>query len=359
MPEHNIIKPQSTGSTVTVRQDFAEELSVGSDLSAVAAAAAAKAEIEARIVAARKWRRDDDLFREGILKSCRRPMFADIALYQKPVGRKKNADGKWEDAFVVDFSIRFIESALQHYGNVHIVSRIGYEDTDRALLTVQVIDVERNVGYSTDAMLEKVVERKEVKAGRKALGMRENSYGDTVYLVEATRDEFRNVMGTERSKLIRDSGKRLLPRDILDEARLVIDRTLADENARDPDAAKKKVLDRFAGLGISATMLKEYLERPIETLTVKDLNELGVLHNGLKEGDFSWSDVTRTKHEPAEGGGETSPQGGPKRSKLRDKVMALKPEGTPAPEAATAQQSFPQAAPAQDPELPPITTQEK
>src|SRR5262249_31607490 len=132
-------------------------------------------------------------------------------------------------------------------------------------------------------------------------GMRENSYGDAVYLIDATADEFRNVMGSERSKLLRDNGQRLLPRDILDEARALIDATLANENARDPDAAKKKILDKFAGLGVSATMLKEYLGRPIETVTVKDLTDLGALHAGLKDGEYTWADVMRAKAEPAEG----------------------------------------------------------
>jgi hypothetical protein len=302
MPDSQVIKPQPKGSTMSVRQDLAEEITVGADMSPTAAAAAAKAEIEARILAAHKWRRDIDQFRLAILKDCKRPGFAENALYHRPVGKKKNPQtGQWEEAFATNFSIRFIEDALQQLMNVHVVARIGYEDDTRALLTVQVIDVERNVGYSTDAMLEKIVERKEVKKGRTVRGVRENSYGDQVYLVDATKDEFRNVMGAERSKLIRDNGQRLLPRDILDECREQIERTVADASAKDPDAAKKKILDRFASLGISATMLKEYLGRPVETLTAKDIGDLAPLFNGLKEGDFTWADVMRSKSEAAEG----------------------------------------------------------
>jgi hypothetical protein len=335
MGDQSVLKPSQVGGTVTVRQDLTEEITVGADLAPSAAAAAAKAEIEARIIAARKWRRDVDQFREGILKDCRRPKFADIALYEKPVGKKQNPQtGEWEQAFAVNFSVRFIEDALQHWTNIHVTARIGYEDSDRALLTVQVIDVERNVGYSTDAMLEKIVERRSIPKSRQHRGMRENSYGDMVYLVSATKDEFRNVIGAERSKLLRDNGQRLLPRDILDEAREAIEKTLADETAKDPDSAKKKILDRFSqALGISATMLKEYLDRPLETLTPKDLQDLGVLFNGLKEGDFTWADVMRTKNEPAEGeGGKPSAEA--PRQKLRDKVMAqAKPpeQQTPTP----------------------------
>lgn len=313
------------GSTVTVRQDLAEEISVGGDMAPTAAAAAAKAEIEARILAARKWRRDVDQFREGILRDCRRPGFAEVGLYRKPVGRKKNASGEWEEAFAINFSVRFIESALQHWMNVHVTARIGYEDAERALLTVQAIDVERNVGYSTDVMLDKLIERKEVRGGRKARGVRQNSYGDTVYLVEATKDEFRNVVGAERSKLIRDNGQRLLPRDVLEEARAVIERTLTDANAKDPDSAKKKVLDKFASLGISAGMLKEYLGRPIETLSARDLTDLAPVYSGLQDGAFTWADLVRTKTEDGEESADK-----PKRKTARDTIMETPSFSVPA-----------------------------
>lgn len=325
MPDNKAELVKATGSTVAVRQDLADEITVGRDMAPTAAAAAAKAEIEARILAAWKRPRDVDVFREGILKDCRRPGFADIALFHKPVGRKKNAEtGRWEDVFAVDFSVRFIESALQHFMNVHITQRIDYEDSDTMALTVGVVDVERNIGYSFQATLDKLVERKEIKAGRKARGMRENSYGDAVYLVEATKDEMRNVAGAERSKLLRDQGKRLLPRDILDECRDQIEKTIADTTAKDPDSAKKKVLDRFSALGVSPTMLKEYLGRPLETLTAKDLTDLAALYNGLKEGSYSWNEVMRVRNEPAEGEDkpDTAP---PAKGRARDKVLAQEP----------------------------------
>jgi hypothetical protein len=340
MSDASIIKAGQTGGTVTVRQDLSEEITVGNDLSVTAAAASAKAEIEARILTAKKWRRDEDQAREDILRRCKHPAAAESFLYSKPVGKEKDPEsGRWVEKKIVDVSIRFIEMAIAYWGNVAVTSRITHDDPRKSMLRVDVIDLQRNTGYSTESVQEKVVERREVKKGRSVLGVRENSWGDTVYLVEATKDEFRNVLGSERSKLIRDSGKRLLPKDLIDEAREMIDRTLADENAKDPDAAKKKVLDRFAALGVSALMLKEYLGRPLETLTVKDLSEMAGLYNGLKEGDFTWVDVMRMKQEPAEGEGEKPPAPAA-RTKVRDKIMQQPSFAEPA-----------EAAP--DPTLPP------
>jgi hypothetical protein len=335
MPDNQqIIKPGA--STVTVRQDLPDDVTIGREVATATAAAAAKADIEARIVAALRQPRNMDQFREDILLDCKRPRFAEIALYTKPVGRKKNAEtGKWEEAFAVDFSVRFIESALQHFGNYHVISRIEYETAEQVKLVVGVIDVQRNSGFSTEAVIDKLVERKELKQGRRSRGMRENSYGDVVYLVEATKDEVRNLVGAERSKLIRDNGKRLLPRHVLDECREFIDTTLADENAKDPDSAKKKVLDRFAALGISATMLLGYLGRPVETLTAKDLADIAPLYNGLKDGEFTWADVLRTKDEPAEGEAKPLPEKPPLKERLMKPPEQAKQQQPPPPKPET------------------------
>jgi hypothetical protein len=328
------IPAQTAGSSVTVRDTvLANEVSVSGDMAPTAAAAAAKAEIEASYVVALRNQRDIDTFRLRILKDCRRPGFADTALYHRPVGREKDpATGQWRDAFAVNFSIRFIESALMAWRNVHTTARITYEDGERALLTVKVLDLETNVAYSTDATIDKLIERKEVKKGRTARGVRENSYGDMVYLLEATKDEFRNLMGAERSKLIRDNGQRLLPRDVLDEARAAIDATVADQSAKDPDSAKKKILDKFGSLGITPAMLKDYLDgQSLESLTLDALQHLGAIYNGLKEGQYTWPDLLRVKDEPAEG--DTAKGLEPaKRTRLRDKILdkpeAPKPEET-------------------------------
>jgi len=321
MPDPNEIT--RTGGNVAMRQDaVGDEIAVQHDLAPAAAAAAARAREEARIAQAMKWRRDLDASRIAIIRDCRRPGYAQDAEYRKPVGKRKNPDtGKWEQVYIEGPSIRMIEGCLAHIGNLDIHADVIYDDEKKSVLRVSVTDLQNNVTYSTDAVLLKVVERREVRQGRKVLGMRENSYGDPVYLVEATPDEFRNVVGTERSKLIRDNGKRLIPYDILEEARAAVKATMADEAAKDPDAAKKKVFDRFNSIGVSVAMLKEYLDRPVETLTVADLQELAVVFNGLKDGEFTWPELMRTKEEPAEGE-EAKPE---PRPKLRDRILAQKP----------------------------------
>src|SRR5258708_6569465 len=70
-------------------------------------AAQAKAQIEARYVMAERHPRDLDVVRQRMLKECRRPVFAGVARYRKPIG--KGVEGP---------SIRFAEAAIRLMGNI-------------------------------------------------------------------------------------------------------------------------------------------------------------------------------------------------------------------------------------------------
>ena len=82
----------------------------------------AKATIQARYIVAMQRPRDIDDFRVRMLKHAKRPGFAALAEYAKPVGGGK----------VRGMSIRFVEAALREYGNVipEVVS--VYDDDDEA-----------------------------------------------------------------------------------------------------------------------------------------------------------------------------------------------------------------------------------
>src|SRR5262249_17904142 len=154
-------------------------------------------------------------------------------------------------------------------------------------------------------------------------GQRPNSYGDMVFLVDATADEFRNLYGAERSKLRRDNGQRLLPFHILAELREQIDKTLADETAQHPDPARNRVSDAFKAMGIGPDMLAAYLDKPTEQIAPNDINALRAIYVALKDGETTWNELMRLKTEPAEGESEPDKQ---RRSKVKDALLARAPK---------------------------------
>ena len=73
-------------------------------------------------------------------------------------------------------------------GNLDNQTSIIFEDNSQRVFSVCVTDLETNYSASLMVNVAKTVERKD-KRGRVVIDERQNKYGDTVYVVEATDDE--------------------------------------------------------------------------------------------------------------------------------------------------------------------------
>lgn len=254
-----------------------------------AAAAAAKAQIESRYIMAMRNPRDLDAVRVRLLKECKRPGFAGVAIYDKPIGR----DG------ITGPSIRFAEAAIRCMTNILAETTTLYDDSRRRIVQVSVTDLEANISYPKTVTIEKTVERRNSK-GRTVISERVNSYGDTVFIVEATDDEILNKENALISKALRNCALRVIPGDIVDEAIAQLQATRQAEFAQDPDAARKKMIDAFATLGVQPADLKNWLGRDLATASPAELDKLRGIFSAIKEGETSWSAVMENKREGIE-----------------------------------------------------------
>ncbi len=276
------------------------------ELAVAAMAAKAKAEIESRFVIAKHPanRRNVDLARTTILSSCKREAFARGAIYRKPVGGEKTVDG---------FSIRFAEEAIKAMGNISSDTMTIYEDEDRRIIHITVTDLESNTTYGDEVSISKTVERRKLKEGQVALSQRRNSYGDIVFLVPATDDDLLNKINAAKSKVLRNSGLRLVPQDILEEAWDAIVETMQNGGS-DPQKEKKRVVDAFMSLNINPGELERYLKHSLDTISPKELNELRNIYTAIKDEETTWGAVMETAapKKPAKNGpgddGDLGPQ---------------------------------------------------
>lgn len=306
--------PSDTGALVPAQ----EQQLARAETAASAIAAREEAAVKARYLMALQRPRDVDLVRQRLLKECQRPGFADVAMYAKPVGKQR----------VRGLSIRFAEAAIRHFTNVLTHVSVVFDDEKRRILHVSVIDLETNATYGEDVTLEKVVERRQPREGQEVIGQRVNTEGEVVYLVRATEDDFRNKQAAAVSKAIRNYGLRLIPGDILDECRATIERVKADRAAQDPDAEKKRVLDAFAGIGVSADRMKKYLGHPLEEISPAELVELREVYEAIRDGETTWAALMEERlGEASRDAGRTQP---PRKS---DRGGA--DGGSPAPSGAT------------------------
>lgn len=256
-----------------------------SEMSSTAMAAQAEASVKARYAVAIRQPRDLDEVREKILKECNRPLFAEQAIYKKPLG--KNVEG---------LSIRFVEAAIRCMTNLLTETMVVYDDQDKRVLRVSVTDLETNVSYFQDVTFEKTIERKKPQEGDVVLKKRRNSYGEYVCTIRARDDDdIINKQNALVSKAIRTLGLRHIPGDIADEAKAFCYKVQADKYAKDPDGARKALFDAFKTVGVSVPQIKLYLGHNADTLTEKELISLRGLYTAIKDGEATWEEATGNK----------------------------------------------------------------
>lgn len=259
-----------------------------SDPSAIAAAAAVKARIESAYMMALHKPRNFDQCRTKILEACKRPEFAQEVEFDRIQGKKYNPKTReWEDNHIRGLTIRFTEVALTAWTNILTESQMIYEDDHIRRVRVAVLDLEENVCFSHDIQFTKTVERSK-KKGREVVNERLNTYGKTVYVVKATADEIQNKENALVSKTLRNEGNRVVPEDIKREAIAVAKETILKEDAKDPAAAKKKVIDGFANLGIWPKDLEKYLKHSLDVITPVELQGLRAVYTSVKDGEATW-----------------------------------------------------------------------
>lgn len=251
------------------------------ELSTAVGAAEAQAEVQARYVMAVKMPRDIDVARARILKDCKRPRFAEAALYALPRG----------GTTITGPSIRMIEAVLRNWGNIYSKTLVTHDSADSRKIRNFVTDLETNVTFDEEMIVPKTMERKRIRDGVRALYTRQNHKGETLYILPASPDEVRQLQGAMVSRAIRNNGKRIIPADILGEAIDIVNDTRRSQTAQDPDKTRKDLADGFATLNISADDLKLYLKHPLDKCTPAELDDLRLLFVALREGNTNWHEV--------------------------------------------------------------------
>lgn len=261
------------------REEFgATQLQTVRETAATAVAAREKAAVEARYIMALQRPRSLERARQQLLDACKHKDFAEASWFVIP----NRGEG---------FTIRFAEEALRCVGNIYPEVMIVYENDEIRMFRVTVTDLETNLSYSTETIVQKTVERKQLKKGQVAVRERLNSYGDKVYLIEATEEETLVKQNAALSKAIRTNGLRLIPAWIKEEAKRAIFTTLENDVKEDFVAKRRKAIDAFVQLGITVQHLEQYFGKPIEQTTPSEITTLKPIYTALKDGETTWDQV--------------------------------------------------------------------
>lgn len=303
----------------TVRNEYSGlELQRSAELSAAASAAHCEAMVKARVVLAMQRPRDFDKARQKVLTACKRPGFAEVAIYAKPVGNKK----------IEGASVRLAETLAQAWRNIITDYTIVYDDQFIRKVHVVAMDVEENNTAGGELIIEKTVERSDPR-GRAVLSERTNVSGGKTFLIAATEDELKNKMNAEISKMKRNSTLALIDNDLVQEAMAVCKATMKDADAKNPDEAKRRVLDAFDEIGVSVDDVREYLGRNnLDSLTPAELADLRKAYAAIDSGESTWGQLVEMRD-----------------GQRKAKVTAPPPPAAPAASGSTAPAATPPPAP--------------
>jgi len=247
---------------------------------AMVLAAQLQAEVQAAVIQAERSPRDWDTVREKILRECKRTSFAKAARYNKPVGKG-----------VQGFSIRFAEACISAAKHIHTTTRTIWEDDEQRKILVKVWDAQEGVSYADEVTIEKTIERRTIPDGADVVRTRKNKSGDLLYILRATEDDLLNKVNAAKSKSIRNSGLRLVPGWLVEEAFQEIKLTLKTNDEKNPDAAKQEIFDAFGELGVQVADLKKFIGHDAQVLTPKELQTLRGLYMEIREGQTTMFEV--------------------------------------------------------------------
>ena len=249
-------------------------------------AAKAEAEAKARYAIAVARPRDEDAARQRILKACARPRFADAARYTKPLGGGKSAIG---------LSVRFAEEAARLWGNIHQDTYVLVDDEEKLVLHCVVTDLETNTSAGAPMIVPKYVERRQPRDGDEVLGVRQNSTGKQVYKIRANEDALLTKINALAAKLRRGLILQVLPADLKEEAMDFCAETVRRGDAKDPDAARKVMMDKFYGIGVPADELKRFVGKPLEQLQPAEVDHLRQVYAAISQGEATWQQFADRK----------------------------------------------------------------
>ncbi len=258
------------------------------------------AEIQASIIVAKRFPRNETEVYQRLLRSCARPSFADEAEYVFPRGGNRNCKHEWDwniekcskcgAAMVHGPSTYFMSEALRLWGNAEVGTEVLEDGTDFRTIRSWAWDKETNFRRFGDVTFDKVV-------------LRSGGAGGQSYYKDISQDEreMRELNNRHASVAERNAGLKILPRDFVEDALKMCRTTLLDRAAKDPEAERKTLAVGFGELSVSVEELERYLGHPLAGCSPKELATLRAIWKSIAAGEATWAQYAAPDAAP-EGG---------------------------------------------------------
>lgn len=274
-------------------------------------------EVQAAMIVAKRFPRDEAGSMERILTACTRQSLAEAAVYSFPRGGTE----------VTGPSIRLAETIAQNWGNVDF-GFIELEDKN---------NVSQVMAYAWD--LETNTRQSKVFS---VPHIRHTSNGD--YPLTDPRDVY-ELIANQAARRVRSCILSIIPGDVVDAAVKQCEVTLRSGNKTPIEERRQNMVTAFAEFEITADQLAGFIGKNIEAFTENDLARLTKIYRSIKDGVVG-NDYFLTKMRESTEAPETAPAGKETNTKGKD-TGAEKKTRQKAKEQPT-QSAKPQTAPQND-----------
>lgn len=213
-------------------------------------------EVQAMVIMAKRFPRDQRASMDRILQACTRVSLAEAAIYSFPRGGSE----------VSGPSIRLAECIAQEWGNIDF----GYAELDQRPGESQVMayawDLETNTRQS------KIFSVPHVRHTQK---------GD--YPLTDPRDIY-ELVANQAARRIRSCILSVIPGDVIESAVKQCDVTLKAGNGTSLDERITNMVLKFQELNITPDMLRGFIGKNVEAFTANDLARLAKIYRSIKDG---------------------------------------------------------------------------
>lgn len=222
-------------------------------------------EVQASLVIAKRFPRDESLAYNRIIESCKRLSLADVALYSYPRGGT-NISGP---------SIRLAEVLAQSWGNIDCGVRELERRGKNSLAESYCWDLETNFRVRKEFEVPH-----EIKAGGRMKQLTDQ------------RDVY-ELVANNGARRLRACILSVIPRDITDAAVKQVKATIAAGDGKEPliDRTRKMVVAFKEHFGVTIEMIEKKLGHKLDQIDSEEFVELFGIYNilkdkGAKRGDF-------------------------------------------------------------------------
>lgn len=237
----------------------------------VAIAASRQAqEVQAAVIMAKNFPRDETAAIERIKTACKRPALAGAAIYKYPRGGTS----------VTGPSIRLAEVLAQNWGNVDFGIVEMEQSKGESTVMAYAWDLETNTRQTKIFTVKHI---RETKKGN--------------YALDDPRDIY-EIVANQGARRMRACILGVIPGDVQDAALKACEATLAGKSDKPLIDRVREMVEAFGAFGVTKDMIEARLGHRVERCIEKDIVEFRSIYNTLKDGMASRDDFFTVSDKP-------------------------------------------------------------